>query len=487
MAAITAVNLTYAYEGSYDNVFDGVSISVDTRWKLGLIGRNGCGKTTLLKLILGELDSGGALSVPCKCDYFPFHVRDESKAALQVAMEVDDTLEQWQIEAELGMLELDSLLLERPFCTLSNGERTKLMLAALFARENRFLLIDEPTNHLDAEARRIVSDYLEMKSSFILVCHDRDFLDGCVDHILSINKSSIEVQKGNYTSWRYNRDMADQFELAQNDKLKKEISRLSQSAARTAGWSDKVEQSKYGGGGDRGYLGHKSAKMMARAKSIDKRRSEAVREKEGLLKDLDETEPLILRPLKYHSRNIARIDDLSFSYGDKNILQGISLLLEQGERLAIRGKNGCGKSTFIKLLTGNLEGYTGTLSVPPGIKISYVPQDASYLKGSLIGFAKEQQLDESLFLTILRKFGFKRVQFEKDLAELSAGQRKKVLLAASFCTQAHLYVWDEPLNYIDLASRTQIEDAIMESSPTLVFIEHDGAFARKIATRTMDF
>lgn len=487
MAAITANGLTFAYDGSYDNVFENVNFSIDTRWKLGLIGRNGCGKTTLLKLIMGELDSNGALSVPCGCDYFPFPVKDESVTAMEAALSVDPELAEWQIEAETAMLDLDSEVLGREYRTLSNGERTKLMLGALFARENRFLLIDEPTNHLDAEGRQIVSEYLGMKSGFILVCHDRDFLDGCVDHILSINKTTIEVQKGNYSSWKENRDRTDQYELAKNDRLKKEIGRLSAAAGRTAQWSDKIEKEKYGtGAGDRGYLGHKSAKMMARSKAIEKRRSDAVAEKESLLKDIEETEPLILRPEKHHSPNLALISSLSTGYGERTVIRDLDLILKNGERLAITGRNGTGKSTLIKLLAGVGGDYTGSLTMPPTLKISYVPQDASNLRGGLMQFAAERQINESLFLTILRKFGFKRVQFEKDMRDFSAGQRKKVLLAASFCTTANLYLWDEPLNYIDLSSRTQIEDAILVSEPTMVFIEHDRAFTRRIATRIIE-
>ena len=122
--------------------------------------------------------------------------------------------EQWQIMRELSLLELSDDILWRPFDTLSNGERTKALLAGMFLRENSFLLIDEPTNHLDMRARQTVSDYLRTKKGFILISHDRAFLDGCIDHILSINRADIEIQRGNFSTWLTNRERQDAFELA---------------------------------------------------------------------------------------------------------------------------------------------------------------------------------------------------------------------------------------------------------------------------------
>ena len=138
---------------------------------------------------------------------------------------------------ELSCLQTDCELLWRPFSTLSKGEQTKALLAALFLNQGHFLLIDEPTNHLDAAARETVAAYLKKKRGFILVSHDRFFLDSCVDHILSLNRADIEVQSGNFSSWMTNFTYRQACELAQNEQLKKEIGRLKQASARTAGWS----------------------------------------------------------------------------------------------------------------------------------------------------------------------------------------------------------------------------------------------------------
>ncbi len=165
------------------------------------------------------------------------------------------------------------------------GEQTKILLALLFAEEERFLLIDEPTNHLDTHGRKVVAKYLESKKGFILVSHDREFINNIVDHILTVEKNKIVLQKGTYDTWEQNKNLEDQYELEQNQKLRKEIRRLKQSAREKCIWSDKVEASKIGSGPvDRGYIGHMAAKMMKRSKTIEKRYEKTIEEKKKTIK-----------------------------------------------------------------------------------------------------------------------------------------------------------------------------------------------------------
>ncbi len=491
MSMIRVENLTFSYPSSYDTIFDNATFQIDTDWKLGFVGRNGRGKTTLLNLFLGKYEYSGKIISSVQFDYFPYPVSDKKRMTEDILQEVCPLAEEWQLMRELSYLDVNADVLWRPFEMLSNGEQTKVLLAALFLNEGHFLLIDEPTNHLDAGAREKVAAYLKKKKGFILVSHDRRFLDGCVDHILSLNRATIEVQSGNFSSWMENFQRQQEFETAQNEKLKKEIDRLRQAAQRSSNWSDIVERSKNGTRNsgvkiDKGYVGHKAAKMMKRSKTIEARQQQAIEQKSALLKNAETMDTLKIHPLTYHSDLLVSFSDVSVIYDDTIVCVPVSFEIHQGERVVIDGKNGSGKSSLLKLLSNYPIKHTGTVAIGPGLVISYVPQDTSHLNGSLSKFAVKNNLDESLFKAILRKMDFERVQFEKNMEDFSGGQKKKVLIAKSLCEQAHLYVWDEPFNFVDVYSRMQIEQLIMEFAPTMLLVEHDGAFRDAVASKIVN-
>jgi lincosamide and streptogramin A transport system ATP-binding/permease protein len=489
MSLINVSNLTFSYEGSYDTIFESMSFQIDTDWKLGFTGRNGRGKTTFLHLLLGKYEYAGSISASVGFEYFPYEVTDNESWTIHVIESICPEYLHWELMRELNLLEVSEDVLYRPFNTLSNGEQTKVLLAALFLKENRFLLIDEPTNHLDMKGRKLVSDYLKSKQGFILVSHDRAFLDNCIDHILAINKTNIEIQKGNFSSWWQNKEMQDRFELAENAKYQKDIKHLTNAARRVSGWSDKIEKTKTGNKQasgvkpDKGYIGHKAAKMMARAKAIEARQQAAIEEKTKLLKNIERADSLKLFPMPYHTDRIVELENVTISYGEKIACSNVGFVIRRGDRVALYGSNGSGKSSILKLIYGEPLTYTGSFRRGSRLKISYVPQDTAHLQGNLTDYAVSAGIDESLFKTILRKLDFSRLQFEKDISDFSAGQKKKVLLARSLCEQAHLYIWDEPLNYIDVLSRMQVEELLLEYRPTILFVEHDRAFCDNIATK----
>lgn len=493
MSMINISNLIFAYDGSFDNVFENVNIQLDTDWKLGLTGRNGRGKTTLLRLLMGKYEYKGSISSSVEFEYFPFEIEDKSKLTYEVADEICPDYEYWKLARELNYLEVNEEVLYRPFNTLSNGERTKVMIALLFIKDNRFLLIDEPTNHLDIEGRRIVSKYLNSKKGFILVSHDRAFLDGCADHIISINRSDITVTKGNFSQWLENKERQDNFELAENEKLKKEIKRLEKTARQKSEWADRSESKKIGFDptkteksiSRRAYEGAKSKKMMKRSKQIEQRSYKAVEEKSKLLKNLEREDDLKIAPLEYIKSTLVEFENVAISYGGRTVCSNVSFKIEKGDRIALCGKNGSGKSSIIKLLCGNDIDYVGRVSVGSGLVISYVPQETDSLSGNLKDYAEKMNIDESLFKAILRKLDFQRSQFDKNIEDFSGGQKKKVLIAASLCQKAHLYIWDEPLNFIDVISRIQIEKLINNFNPTMIFVEHDAAFCQNTANKTV--
>lgn len=489
MSMIQVSDLTFAYDGSYDPIFEHVSFRIDSDWKLGFTGRNGRGKTTFLKLLMGQYAYSGTISSGLIFEYFPYSVNHRDNT-IDIITEKAPDAQIWEIERELSLLKVDPEVLDRPFYTLSNGERTKVLLAALFLKENAFLLIDEPTNHLDAEGRRLLARYLKRHSGFILVSHDRAFLDACIDHILVINKKNIDIYKGNFSTWQREKQMQDDREFAENEKHKKEIHRLKDAAARTANWSDKAEQAKIGTRNsglrpDRGYIGHKASKMMQRSKNIERRREEHIEQKAALLHNIDTAEDLKLSPLPFFTDRLLEVRNLSAAYDRDTVFEDLSFEIRSGDRIALRGGNGSGKSTLLKIICGLKQDYQGQLFKSDRLIISYIPQSTDGLSGDLKDYARQWNIDEPLFKAILRKLDFSRAQFEKDIADFSDGQKKKVLLARSLCEKAHLYVWDEPLNYIDVLSRMQIERLILDYEPTILFVEHDIAFCENIATKTI--
>lgn len=495
MALISVNNLTFNYDNHVENIFEDATFRIDTDWKLGFIARNGRGKTTFLQLLMGKYEYSGSILADVEFDYFPFEVTDVSLNTLDVLEGIYQELAFWRLCKELSLLRISEEVLYRPYDTLSSGEQTKVGLAALFSMEQHFLLLDEPTNHLDMPARELLRDYLKTKKGFLLVSHDRDLLDACIDHVLVINKTNIEVCQGNFSTWQENKDRQDAYEAAENDRLKKDIARLRESASQTARWADAVESTKIGakaakaeGNKDhRAYVGEKSRRMSSRRKNLERRQQREIEEKEGLLKNIETAESLKLFPQRHYKQVLVRLEDVRIRYGTK-ILPSVSFTLENGDRIVLRGKNGCGKSSILKLLMQD-SGlfYEGRLELASGLKISYVPQDTGFLQGTIKEFAYKKGIDETLLLAMLRKLDLSREQFEKRLEDYSGGQKKKVLLAASLCEQAHLYIWDEPLNYIDVFSRIQLEELILQYAPTMLFVEHDKAFVDKVATKVIEY
>jgi len=488
MSLISINNLTFGYEGSLENVFENISINIDTDWKLGLIGRNGKGKTTFLKLLLGDYSYSGTISKNVTFDYFPYEIKDKNKMAIEIINEKAPDIEDWEIIKELNFLHTNPEILYRDFSTLSGGEQVKIQLVSLFLKGDNFLLIDEPTNHLDIQTKNNLVEYLKKKKGFILVSHDRNFLDEVIDHIISINNTNIDIQKGNFSSWQENKDRQNKFELTQNEKITKDISRLEVAAKSTSKWSHLTEKSKYKTSEseamiDRGFVGHKSAKMMKRSKVIEQRIEKAIEDKSSLLKNIDRNDSLKIVPVFSKKDVIVTAKDLQIEYDNKAIFSKVSFEVKNGDRVAIIGKNGAGKSSILKLILGEKTKFTGDFNAANEIKISYVSQNTDSLKGSLKEYAKKFKVDEGVFKAMLSKMGFDTTDLEKDIAKMSEGQKKKVLIARSISESANLYIWDEPLNYIDILTRIQIEECIQKYRPTIIFVEHDETFIKNIATK----
>lgn len=492
MATITLSHLTFGYDGQTE-LFHDVSLNLDLSWHLGLVGRNGRGKTTLLKLLQGQLDHQGTISVPAPLHYFPQPIEDEDQLTLY-AMQEHATAEQWQMERELNLMHVDPAILWRPFNLLSGSEQTKVRLALLFAMDAGFALIDEPTNHLDAASRQLVAAYLKHKHGFIVVSHDRQFLDDITDHTLAIDKQAITLFAGNYSVYAAERQRQDDYERAENAKLKRDIGRLKQSARDKHDWSLARENDIHGdphvkdsgGTGHSGFVTARAARLMKKSKNLEHRMGKALTAKSELLKNVEDVPELTINTISDHHDVYLHVADFTLAYNGQPLFAPVTFDVRRGERVALAGPNGIGKSSLLAALLGQFTGeQTGTLAYPLALTFSFSRQLYGDNRGTIAAFAEAHHLDYQALLNNLKKLGLERLAFTTPIECLSAGQQKKVELAKSLVTPSNLLVWDEPLNYLDLYNQDQLAASLLKYQPTVLFVEHDQAFIARVATKVI--
>lgn len=524
MSKITLNNMSYYYEDFYNPVYENINLLIKTEWKLGLIGRNGRGKTTLLKLLTGEIEpTSGKITVPVEVEYFPYSsecgytiTRDIIKENVAKLKSMEDTMEEiisqndetrfdeystlqeqyleldgYEMESkilkEMDEMQLDESLLEREFNTLSGGEKTRIMLLTLFLRKKSFVLLDEPTNHLDDEGRQAVIEYLQKKKGFIVVSHDRAFLDQVIDHVISINKKDITIEKGNYSSWKHNKDKKEEFELRTRERLEEEISQLERSAKSSRTWADIGNMQQYQNAGHGRANGVET--YMKQAKRQEARIQENIDQKKQLLQNYEEVKPLVM-----HQKNdieeqcLIKIKELSFKYTDheKQIIKGFNFEVNAGDRIWIKGRNGAGKSTLLKILSGAIP--NEAIERVEGLQIAMVAQEPAWKKGFIKeGF--EYILGNPVyqrFIELCDYFELPENFLNRPLETYSSGELKKVNIARTLADENHIILFDEPLNYMDTYFSEQLEAAILKYQPTIIFVEHDSYFGKAIATRVIE-
>lgn len=521
MPRISFRSVTYQYPSSAEPVFSGLTLTVDTNWKTGLVGRNGRGKSTLLALINGSLEPNrGAIDHPGPAALFPFPVTDQSLPVIELirmqiapfrewemAMErllrsgSNDDLrryakiaEQYErsngfsidalIERECSDLGLSRSMLQRPFSSLSGGEQTRSMIATLFLRPDVFPLLDEPTNHLDMNGRGALAEYLSRKSGFIVVSHDRAFLDRCCDHIVSLNRNDVRIFHGNYSEWNAQVRLEEETDRVRNNSLEREIASLEKAARQRRAWSAVTEKEK-SKAADSGYVSHKAAKIMKRALVLERRIEKNIEEKKTLLTNVETIRPLVIKKPDGVPEIVLSVEDVSIAVDGITILENLSFVLRRGERIALIGDNGTGKTSVLRMLRGELRPVSGQFRIPGYIDVVDGYQHPLWSSGILRSHVRSAGIGESQFRTIMGTFNVCGEIFDRPLESFSRGELKKVDLCRSFLKPYHLFVWDEPVNYIDIQSREQIERVILENEPTMLFTEHDRMFVERIATQTI--
>lgn len=521
MSRIVLSDVSFHHDDPYADVFQHLSLTIDASWRTGLIGRNGRGKSTLLRLIRGSLDPvGGSIQRDPEVISFPYEpppggvttrevvidsvgpfrrMEREMAALADVADEPSmvrygEILEEYErlggyeveanVERELATLGLAGDVLDRPFTTLSGGERTRALIVPLFLRAGTYPLLDEPTNHLDVAGRALLGDYLAKQPGFLLVSHDRALLDRAVDHIVAINKADVGLHATNYSGWRRQMELTELHERRRNENLSREVRALEIAARERRTWSGAKEAEKQGAY-DKGRIGALAARQMKRALHIERRTEAQLAAKQALLANAEKDRRLKLHPSE-GPEVLARVQDVVVRFEDRTILDGVSFTVRRGERVAITGPNGSGKTTLLRLLTGDLEPDAGIVSVDPRVEVARAYQEPLWQSGLLVDHLREADIDEWTFRRAIGSFEIDRDVFDRPLQTWSLGQRKKVDLCRSFVSAASLYVWDEPLNEIDVESREQIERAVLEHGPTLVVVEHDRRFVEWVATRVVE-
>ncbi|MDR0300533.1 MAG: ATP-binding cassette domain-containing protein [Streptococcaceae bacterium] len=491
MTNIEIKNLNFSYADRL--IFDKANINIDDSWHLGLVGRNGRGKTTLLKLLSGKLEGSSPIKTAKKFVYFPQEITDSEQLTIYALQELAG-FEDWQLKRELTLLDTDLDVLWRPFRSLSGGEQSKCLLAILFLDKDNFPLIDEPTNHLDLASRLKVANYLKKKSGFILVSHDRDFLNRSVDHVLAIEREKIQLYQGNFSMYETEKKLRDDFEYIENEKLKRDILRLQKTAREKESWSRKLEASKSRKKRgfdtetkrvDKGYIGAKATSMMQKSMNLQKRMKQEIVDKEKLLKNLEITEQLKMNFKSDFHKSFIRFENFSLGY-ERPLFREFSAELKAGEILVIKGENGIGKSSLINYLFGKFDGKIfGKAEVQSGIQISYVRQFYEN-KGFLTDFAEKENLDYEQFLSNLKKLGLERETFHLPIEQMSQGQQKKVEVAKALSQTAQLYIWDEVLNYLDVFNQQQTTELLKSVKAPMLIVEHDQAFMDEVATKIVE-
>lgn len=489
MSKIEIKNMSFGYAGQ-TLLFENVSVNLDTDWRLGLVGRNGRGKTTLLDLMSGAIEpKSGKIMLHEPVHYFPKMIENENQFVHDIVLTHVDATDLWRVERELSLLGMQADdFMWRIFASLSGGEQTKVLLAIAFADNKQYVVLDEPTNHLDLATRQQIVGYLNQKQGYLVVSHDRSFLNQVTDHTLSIEKSQLRLYQGNFEVYEDEKNLRDQREIDENEKIAHDVKRLTAAANQKAIFAKRREGELMGNPKqfgskvheDKGFASARAARVMKKSKELEKRRQAEIAHKETLLKDIETTKQLNLAVEQSHHQVKVKAKDFTVQYGNRPLFKPVSFELKTGEIIAITGQNGVGKSSLLHALLGDFSGeQLGDLNLAP-ISTSIVRQDTQHLQGTLAEYGKANQLDWSQFLSTLRKLGFDRATFDVRLEDMSRGQQKRVELAKSLVTPAELFIWDEPLNYLDVFNQEQLEQVIQMVQPTMLIIEHDATFLENI-------
>ena len=510
MIDISVSSLVKSYELG-KNVLDGLSFTVNSGERVGILGHNGCGKTTLFKILAGELDydEGDVMVAPSKrlglISQIPVYpggwttedvLKDAHRELYKISRRLDEITAQLENDQSPALLRdydrlsedfrrlggydmevnrnrvanglmISEAMRGQLFDSLSGGEKTRVNLARLILEDTDILLLDEPTNHLDLRATEWLEDYLlHFKGTVLAISHDRYFLDTVAERSIEISDGKAEFYSGNYSFYVQERQQRFEEKLRKYEKDQAKIAQLTKAAEQMHLWA---------------FMG--SDKLHKRAFSMEKRI-----EKMGAAERPHEEKKLNIKfkEREFSGDEVLVCDGIGKSFGEKHLFSDLSFTVTGGERIALIGDNGTGKSTFIKLIMNELKPDSGYLYQGPAVRTAYLPQ--------IVTFSNENRsaLDTMIYdckcqpqeaRDRLAAFGFRGEDVLTPVGALSGGEKSRLKLCMLMGRDINFLILDEPTNHLDIASREWIEDALSDYGGTLLFVSHDRYFIDKFAQR----
>jgi ATPase subunit of ABC transporter with duplicated ATPase domains len=513
-----ALNKLQKYYGA-TMVLEDITFEVQTGEKVGIVGGNGCGKSTLLKIIMGiegyeqgmlTIKKGSTLGYLEQMPSYPdnYTVKDVLNTAFEKIDTVYEQLKNIEEQLSKGLeinmerelnkysnvqalyeslggyekeekfskvctgLKIDDSFKFRLFSKLSGGEKTTIILGKILLQTPDILLLDEPSNHLDLETMEWLENYLkEYKGIVIIVSHDRYFLDNVVTEIVEIEDMVAVSYDGNYTDYVNEKERQQQLQLEAFLNQQKKIKAMEKTIADLRDWGNRGDNEKF----------FKRAasmqKMLNKIERVDKPKLQ----KNSININVNSAES--------SGNDVVIVKDLYKSYDDKTLFNSANMLVRKGERVAIIGGNGCGKSTLIKILLGNLEPDGGIAALGSSIKIGYLSQNIFFKdenKTILECFREDVSITEGKAREYLSKYMFFGEAVFKKVDSLSGGERSRLMLAMLMYEEVNFLILDEPTNHLDIASRESLEEFLSEFDGTIMFVSHDRYFINSISSRVVE-
>jgi len=534
MTIISLRDIAFNYAFGEANLFDKVSFDINFGDRVGLIGPNGCGKTTLFRIITGELKPmSGAIVRPKErieqaylrqeteesfqgslfeyvfsvfAEAFEAKVaRDASEEQLRKSKDTSPDLglkystadERFNslggpglirnTEATLWGLGFTKNQFTQPFDSLSGGEKTKASLARLLLKKPEFLILDEPTNHLDRDSLQWLEQYLRnFYGTYLLVSHDRFFLDRTVDRILDLRRGKLKEYKGNYSFYRRQRDKEIERQWELFEQRQKKVRKLKEESQRRKVWSARKEKEKTGAKGEKGFISHRSAKLAKRAKAVEKR----IGQVEKVEKPFEEKKISLKFPaFRESSKAVLTVSDLAKSFGKKELFSDLSFTILRGENLCIHGPNGSGKTTLMKVILGQEKPDAGEVRLGHKVKIGYYDQERAMLdpQETILEEALLSDVsgDQAWVRTILGALMLRGDSVHKKIKDLSEGEKGKVCVAKLLVSGANFLLLDEPINHLDIDAREAVENALLQYPGTILLVSHDRFFIDRLAKQSI--